>query len=382
VIFESHDYLETVHFFELGLPPREPPRPVTFREPDYLDRFDHQVMAYDFIRMGDGRVFGICPDLSMCSGQLAATRIQTAPGAAPRRTLYGFDRHSRLVLQDVPADAALQITGPGGERAVYPGSTRPDLFAGRRCLLTISKNNRIDWIVDWVEFHVRTAGADALLLYDNGTTLFAPAALAEALRGSGLAVLVVVRWPFKWGPLGYVIRHRRRHWDSNFGQIGMFEHARWRYLAQARAVLNLDVDELAVSNVPGSGVFDLVEADAGGYLCFEGLWVEHAPTLPSEDRRHRAFLETNDPPSASPSKWGCVPARIPEGVNWATHALRTGHKTRFRGDRLTEDVVFYHFRGVTSGWKAERKKSLEAERDIPRRRDPRLHAAYAAAGWV
>jgi hypothetical protein len=76
-----------------------------------------------------------------------------------------------------------------------------------------------------------------------------------------------------------------------------------------------------------------------------------------------------------------VPARTPEGVNWATHALRTGRKTRFRGDALSEDATFFHFRGVTSAWKQERRKLLDEDEARPRREEPRLRAAFAEMGW-
>jgi len=382
MIFELHDRLETVHFFDLGLPPREPPRPVAFREPDYLDKFDQHVMIYDVIRSGDSAI-AICPDLSACNMQVeAATFFAEPSGEAVVGVRYGFDRHARILFEGLASNVtALRVAGPCGEKALYPGRARLGLFDGRRCLLTISKNNSLEWIVDWARFHVQTAGADALLLYDNGTTLYTPEELAEALADTGLEALVVVRWPYKWGPLGFQVRHRRRYWDSNFAQIAMFEHARWKYLAKARSVLNLDVDELAVSNIPGHTVFESVEAGPGGYMVFEGVWIEAGTASASHPPRHRDFRFTNDPPSPSPTKWACVPARTPEGVNWATHALRTGRKTRYRGNDLSQDAVFFHFRGVTSAWKTERKQVLNEDATRARLDEPRLAAVFAEMGW-
>ena len=49
------------------------------------------------------------------------------------------------------------------------------------------------------------------------------------------------------------------------------EDARWRYLADAYAVLNCDIDELALS--AQGNIFDQAAASAAGYVKFSGRWV-------------------------------------------------------------------------------------------------------------
>ena len=68
----------------------------------------------------------------------------------PRAQQEEMDRHGQLQL-DVPLETeTIVIDGPLGTYEVRPRSNRADLFAGKRVLLTLSKNNRLEWIKDWI----------------------------------------------------------------------------------------------------------------------------------------------------------------------------------------------------------------------------------------
>ena len=64
------------------------------------------------------------------------------------------------------------MSGPGGA------------FAGRNCLMTLSRDNALDWIRDWAAFHVREHGADAVLFFDNGSTDYRPEEILAASPAS------------------------------------------------------------------------------------------------------------------------------------------------------------------------------------------------------
>ncbi|WP_216075142.1 hypothetical protein, partial [Acinetobacter baumannii] len=81
-------------------------------------------------------------------------------------------------------------------------------------------------IQDWVRFSRDVHGADAVLIYDNGSTSYSLADLAGALGAlDGIAVARVVSWPYKFGPQGF---DAKRFWDSDYGQHGVWEHGRRR----------------------------------------------------------------------------------------------------------------------------------------------------------
>src|SRR5665213_36842 len=66
--------------------------------------------------------------------------------------------------------------------------------------------------------------------------------------------------PFKYGPQSTLAQGL---WDSDFYQLGAWEHARWRFLTQARSAMNTDIDELVVS-ARGRSVFEAAERSLFG----------------------------------------------------------------------------------------------------------------------
>ena len=236
-----------------------------------------------------------------------------------------------------------------------------ELFRGKRVMVTMSKDNDLAWIRDWVEFHTRNHGCDAVLLYDNGSTQYEAAKLQEIVAAiPGVDAALVVTWPFSYGPSGgggmrkvWVALNGLEHqvWDSDFCQYGYLEHARHRILALAAVVLNSDIDELVLTS-PHASVFDLAQRSRTGYLSFGGIWVENA-ALKDEGmaRRHHHYFYLRAPePRPATAKWAVVPSRCPVHAQWCVHWI-----SGMTPDMETSSrVLLRHFAAITTNWKSRR----------------------------
>ena len=73
-------------------------------------------------------------------------------------------------------------------------------------MLTLSKDNELKffyWIADWVRFFARRHGCDAVLFYDNASTKYDLSEIYKTISSiRGIEVVVVIQWPYKWGPVG------------------------------------------------------------------------------------------------------------------------------------------------------------------------------------
>ena len=84
------------------------------------------------------------------------------------------------------------------------------MFSGLNVLLTLSKDNEIRWIRDWVTFFARRHECDAVLLYDNASTRYGSVDIYTAISSvPGIKACVVVHWPYKYGPQGSDAFHDR-----------------------------------------------------------------------------------------------------------------------------------------------------------------------------
>lgn len=365
--------LSTVRLSDFGLR-REPPRPLGDRTPDYEKLFDYDTLFYDVFQAPQGQGL-VClgPPLLNCEAALAQAVFRTQGSDRPMRWRYQPPRSHlqpscRFWLggQDVPADDRLVIELAGRQVEVPVRRSSRSRFAGRRVMLTLSKDNPLSWIRDWAAFNVQVHGADAVLFYDNGSTAYDPAAVRSLLETiPGLARILVLSWRFPYGP-GTGPRNIQ---DSFYCQPGALEHARWRYCAAARGVLNSDIDELVATRA-GRSIFERIEKSGKAAIVFPGLWVEK-PSPPSQERmlvrhgnclyrelrqailrrfwRHHRLLRT---------KWIVVPERVPEDIDWGVHDLYAAHRQGWRRARSwrqqPRDLFYRHFRQINTGWKVPR----------------------------
>jgi hypothetical protein len=343
---------------------REPQRPAEFRTDDFNRKFDSDVLIYDAFRRRDGKVVLLGPPLFNLEPLLRPNSIRALPGNGVCAFRYRkLDRHMQIVVE-APADCASLSLDLGGHRTeVVVGPNLSERFAGRRVLLTKTKNNDPAWIRDWVSFNQRFHGADALLLYDNLSDPCVTEALKEELgKLRGLEAVEVLSWPFKFGPQGL---DARRFWDSDFCELGALEHARWRLLAEARSVQTGDVDELLLS-ASGRSVFIAAEKDLFGVVRYRGRWIvgtDRTPVLDDATLRRHAHYDTvlrrqmarrlgllSYDTAACPPKWTVVPRRCPEKAQWGVHRILNWLPAM----RVNTGFCYRHFREITSNWKYDR----------------------------
>lgn len=363
-------------------------RPLAERGPDFDAEFDDSTLFFDTFWAADGkRIVLIGPSLLNLRSLVEDARVTALPsGRACTCRIHTLDRQDRITLAAPAGTTHLRFESGAATLTVPVGDNRSALFAGRRVLLTKSKDNSLDWILDWVRFHRDRHGADAVLLYDNGSTRYRPEALQAALAAlDGIAVARVVAWPFKFGPQGGF----SGGWDSDYCELGALEHARWRYLAGARSVLSGDVDELVIAR-DGESVFAAAEASLAGVLRYDGIWVmgiEGREPKAGPEVRHRDYgtrlrpmpkrrlLGTVDA-LACFVKWTVVPSRCPERAQWCTHRITRWPAALPKTGRFT----FRHFRQINTQWKYDRT-ALETFDDARHMHDAPLAEAVAHVRW-
>jgi hypothetical protein len=366
---------------------RSPTRPAAHRDADFDAKFDAETLFYDAFRGVRGQIILAGPPLLNLKADLERMTLTAHPsGAACRFEIREMDRHAQVHVEAPDGTTRLTLSSALGTTDIAIQPSEVDVFAGRRVLFTQSKNNDIRWIQDWVRFSRDIHGADAVLIYDNGSTRYAPKDLAEAIGSlDGIAAVRVVAWPFKFGPQGL---DAKRFWDSDFGQHGVWEHARRRFLEAAASVQGSDIDEFILSP-DGRSIFEAVEAEPFGVLRYEGRWVigieGRDPAPGKSDRRHidydvtrkarlvkRFGLITVDA-DRCPPKWTVVPSKCPDRAQWRIHVIG-GHVA---SRRLTKTFSYRHFREISDSWKYERM-GREAF-DPARHEEERLLAAHIAA---
>jgi hypothetical protein len=350
-------------------------RPIEFRGDNFDRQFDSTTLFYDAVDLGYSRIVLLAPPFLNLADALAGTRFSRGMTSCTA-TIRHADRHAQIWLT-ARGDGELRATGPLGDFTIAVSPNRRGLFRDRRVLFTMSKDNPIEWILDWVRFNRDVHGADAVLIYDNGSTAYDSAALSAALATvAGIEQSVVVEWPYKYGPQGI---NSRDHWDSDFCQLGAWEHARWCFLQDARSAMNSDIDELVLSK-SGRSVFEAAESSVAGFVRYRGRWIigvddQKAATSADALPRHRDFSVLMPPDyrfswrrgrrdmNRCQAKWTVVPGKCPRHVQWHVHSIPLWWPSYLPCSR---NFSFAHFREIGSNWKYQRTSRVAFDPSIHR----------------
>ena len=334
---------------------RESPRPPHLRNARYADQFDRDTLFYDIYRVGRDVVFQGPPLFNLAGPLLADPLFRNPWGPLFARTRrIERNRASEIWLR---SDAErIELDGPLGRFSARVQPNLSELFARRRVIHTLSKDNEVRWIADWIRYYRQVHGADGVLFYDNASTAYDAAGLEAELRAAFPDVAIaVVHWPYRYGPQGGLagaVDGVEAPWDSDYCQTGSMQHARLRFLRSARSVLNVDIDELVVGP---TSIFEAAERSKSGFVKFSGRWISSmtaSPLAPGTSGHADFTLRDAQETDVCPPKWCVVPAKADERRHtWSVHNLFGSKANR----RIDPAFAYCHFKGISNNWKYDRQ---------------------------
>jgi hypothetical protein len=369
---------------------RLPTRPVQYRGPDYGAKFDDTTLFFDAILEPSGDsalLFG--PPLANLRPYLENANFVALPsGLRCPFHIREMDRHSQIRVRIPRGTRSVALSCGLGQFQMALREDVNGVFRGRRVVLTLSKNNDLLWIKDWMRYARDVHGADAALIYDNASTAYTGAQLLSAIGSlEGIEVACVVQWPFKYGPQGI---DEMQYWDSDFCQHGALEHARWTFLRYARGVLNADIDELVV--MPSStSLFAATERTVTGMLCYPGVWVYGFTQSAGTPRQGHSYVEFEHfqkpefairpyaPSGYLNTKWTVVPWRCPARCQWTTHRIY-GLRGYYTSLSMTRSITYRHYREINTHWHYDRSSRVPYDPDRFVRDDAMLRN-FARVRW-
>lgn len=360
---------------------RDSPRPLKLRDQSYEAKYDWTTLFFDVFRVEKSVVFQGPPLFRWWNLLQRTAVLQDLKPIFCSSSEYVERPLGGEIWVEAPWDF-LSFNSALGAFDVRVQPSCCHIFENRRVLLTMSKDNEISWIRDWVAFHRALHGADAVLIYDNCSARYSANELRAALSSDFPDMVIhVLSWPSKFGPSGAIQEvngKARRVWDSNFGTFGALQHARFRFLRLARSVLHCDVDELVIGE-DGLSVFYAAEASSSGVVSFRGSWISGVTsTLPSgATPRHHHFRHFEAPVRHCPPKWCVRPSALDHRRHSYANHFIDGKKSVPPDDRF----CYRHFWALSTGWKTRSRQPRVMDTpigDVDEALDSALHRAEMA----
>ncbi|OSP53517.1 hypothetical protein [Pseudoruegeria sp. SK021] len=315
--------------------------------PVYLDQYDRNTLIYDCVWQPalNRHVINAPLLLNLWAPFKDSLRRDGAPVPGIKRKVW--KRSEQITIPGPPGAMQVRI----GEET-YPliaRASQTDRFKGLNCLVALNKDNHLEWVRDWARYYVQRHGAEGVVLIDNGSTAYPLEDLAATLAGvEGLKQAVIYSVPLPYGSMGG--RRRRGEKGAKFLQSAVLNMARSDALAQARAVLSVDIDEIVTGPEPET-IFDAAVRNPMGMITFKGFWgyPESADLVPIGHGAHRFRSE---PSPKCNRKWCIAPGGlIGRLFPWDVHQVGGILQNVF-----TEQTRFTHIhcRGCSTGWKNKR----------------------------
>lgn len=341
---------------------REPPRDPTDFTPGYLQRYDGHTILADIFNSGD-RLLGIGPPLLNLkeTADNAIINLNHVTRAA-ESSWEDLNRISRLSVPLWHTAEHVQMLFGSETFDVTPSPDDSDIFRDSNVVVTLSKDNPLVNVRDWLTNLVVNHEINGAIIYDNGSSSYTQEELLEVMESiAGLDNGIVVDWPYKYGNTG----GPSQIWDSDFGQYMCWEHARWRYLSTANCVVISDVDEIPVSSSQRNLVTIAEETPHGVY----SYPVRDCPPVPRDkfganrQRLHTDYVVSDSKRGAYSRKVVYMPKRIPVNSQVGNHQV-IGVSAEY-----SEEVITRHVVGVHYAWRNRDWSYSNAERVFDSRTD-------------
>lgn len=335
---------------------RIPPRPKASQQENYQDLFDFRMLFAD-VFLDRGRLAAVgAPPLNLREGLANANYYLNGKAIKPPKiedrslcAVYLFDESA-----DIGDEFRIEAFGCVWNAKLQ--DNRSDFFKGNDVLLAVQKDNRLEWVAYWALHHSIVSGVDAILLYDNGSTTYGADDLIKVLElVPGLDKVLVCSSECPFGPTGGA----DGIWDSNYGQLIHYEHARRTSLRASRSVLVNDIDELI--GVPGGGtVIERLTKSAKPAIGIPRTNILNVlrPGFTEEDTRaHNVYGYRRNPMTRLHGKYAAKTQELSENAQLNVHLIR---HTRFEKIEAGE-MICGNFVGVSTTW---RTGKFETRRNV------------------
>ncbi|MCK0770260.1 glycosyltransferase family 92 protein [Chromohalobacter canadensis] len=317
--------------------------------PGELINFDHKTIFYDvYIDEQDASLVAIGPPCLNLKDYIKKAKL-IVNGVQTPFSLKEHEEHKICFLKArISSGKDYEIEFKFKDFSTTLKLKSLNIPHGNKVLAAISKNNKTEWISDWVDFYRENYDLDGVYIYDNGSKNVDE--LEHKLEGRAK----VIRWNHPYGP------PKKRF--NKFAQPGALNHCLNRF-AKKGVLFNFDIDELLIANQSDIDS----ELEKNGTVYFDSYNVPFVnPGKDDYSYYDFSYREKNRRKSAR--KFVCLHNAvdiISQHNTWTFKNIFIKQKVkRNKPDKLeSKNGFFMHFLGITTNWQPGLKKLKETPLD-------------------
>lgn len=320
----------------------------TLYENGRLGVYDSHTLLYDvFLNTDNKTISAIGPPLLNLDKELLPATIEVNGHKLPLKLRTN---HKKLIILEaispapIPSDTTAVIHLANGQHQTITLTSAPLPYGPT--LVTVQKNNKLQWITDWISYYKNEFGIQQVYIYDNNSDN------QDALLESLESLATIIPWNFPHG-----ISHRS---GNKFCQVGALNHFKYR-LGKNTSIFNFDIDELLVCRNQ-----QIKQSLCNGKMTRFNSYTVPFTATPCPEYSFRDFRFREKEPRDSATKY-VVNGDLP-GIMNVHHFNPVPHfwKMLLPGSRRLPpavplaDAYFLHYQGITTNWKIHNRDRLES----------------------
>lgn len=332
---------------ELNVERRIAPPKVRVLNDEFWFGYDQKTLFYDvYYDCTVGKIYIFCPKLLNFELMIGSLDFKVDGNSVNKLNIKRYKKFD-IIYFDSKNGSELSFEIKGFTYFVPIQKNISELFEDKKVLCAITKNNKIHWIVDWMIHHNLHHGANAVLLFDNGSDSYSVDDLDYHLsKVPGYDNVSIVSVPLPYGPLPKTANGLGR---AKFLQSSLLNLAKMRFFQKAKGVLSVDIDELVVTK-NGVNVFEQLSKSFFGFVAFKGEW--RFSLIDPDKVSHKDHIYYSGDFGSCPPKYCYNPNGVFGKFTLGIHSFEfLSHKFI----PISRSINYLHFRSISTSWKNKRE---------------------------
>lgn len=234
---------------------RETKVPMDKRIDLYEKNFDSTTVFYDILFF-ESKVLLLGPPLRNFLDLLRKTSIFIDNKLVDSNSIIWDETNDRscttiinMKSEKLPKKIKFEYNGKIFESRIT-NSKKSDYSKYSKVVVTKNFNNKIEWIIDWINYYEKFHDCDTFVIYDNGSTDYSLIELKRQLEIlSKKNTIIIYHTPFKFGSTPFRYNQDYDYPWEDFFQYIILDHCKFIYWKCVNFIINVDIDELIVTDV-------------------------------------------------------------------------------------------------------------------------------------
>lgn len=302
---------------------------------EFEDTYDYHTLFADVFRNGNDLIFISPPFLNFKKILIDDLKLVDDFDKEYELRFASFDR-CEVMVSSIPIEInRIYLKRKDGNKFEVPFKERHTKFDDKKVLCAMIKNEPIDKILNWIEYHHKIYDVNGFIIFNNQSDLYDSDFLYKKLiEKSNITEIEVVDWDIPFGVLG-------PPWDSDWCQYILLNLCKLNFCLNSEIMINQDIDEYFVSEYSLDEIVESMKHQGVGAIVYESKNISCYTDGDKTILNSRYYYHPEEIDTQKMTKWMSIPSKT-------IQSIYTLHNVFGQFTETTDDFYYAHMWTLSS----------------------------------